>query len=110
MVSTGILLDLADKFHGMDAARANAFGKSLGLDQGTVNLLERGKPVDLRADLEQLIYDMGHGSSAPMFTIERDMEGSQVWWLCERLCEQARLLEARFLGERGRYEESEAQS
>ena len=38
-----ILLDLADRFHGMDPARAAAFGKQLGLDQGTINLLIQGR-------------------------------------------------------------------
>lgn len=38
-----ILLDLADRFHGMDPARASAFGKQLGLDQGTINLLIQGR-------------------------------------------------------------------
>jgi hypothetical protein len=65
-----------------------------------------GKPIDQRADLEQLVYDMGHGSGALMHAIEHDMQGSQVWWLCERLCEQAMLLETRFLEERGNREET----
>lgn len=34
-----ILLDLADKFSTMDPAKAAAFGKNLGLDQGTINTL-----------------------------------------------------------------------
>ncbi len=38
-----ILLDLADKFKGMDPARAQAFGRALGLDPGTITLLEQGR-------------------------------------------------------------------
>lgn len=40
---SSILLDLADKFQGMDPARATAFGRALGLDQGTINLLIQGR-------------------------------------------------------------------
>lgn len=38
-----ILLDLADRFQGMDPARAAAFGRALGLDPGTINLLIQGR-------------------------------------------------------------------
>jgi muramidase (phage lysozyme) len=38
-----IYLDLADKFSHMDPQRANAFGRALGMDQGTINLLEQGR-------------------------------------------------------------------
>lgn len=38
-----IMLDLSDRFHNMDPARANAFGRALGLDQGTINLLMQGR-------------------------------------------------------------------
>lgn len=38
-----ILLDLADKFQGMDPARAAEFGKNLGLDPGTINTLLLGR-------------------------------------------------------------------
>jgi hypothetical protein len=38
-----IYLDLADKFSHMDPARASAFGRHLGMDQGTINLLEQGR-------------------------------------------------------------------
>ena len=38
-----ILLDLADRFSNMDPARANFFGRALGLDQGTINLLLQGR-------------------------------------------------------------------
>lgn len=44
MRDTGdILLDLSDKLHGMDPARAAAFGQALGFDQGTINLLIQGR-------------------------------------------------------------------
>jgi len=38
-----ILLDLADKFHGLDPARATALGAGIGADQGTINLLQQGR-------------------------------------------------------------------
>jgi hypothetical protein len=53
-------------------------------------------PADADGDLEQLVYDMGHGSEALMHLIENQADQSQIWWLTERLCEQARLLLIRF--------------
>lgn len=38
-----ILLDLADRFHHMDPARAAAWGRALGFDQDTINALIRGR-------------------------------------------------------------------
>jgi len=38
-----ILLDISDKFKNMDPARASAIGAGLGLDQGTINLLMKGR-------------------------------------------------------------------
>lgn len=38
-----ILLDLADKFSKMDPAMAATFGHNLGFDEGTINLLLRGR-------------------------------------------------------------------
>jgi hypothetical protein len=38
-----MLLDLADKFQGLDPARATALGAGIGLDQGTINLLQQGR-------------------------------------------------------------------
>ena len=38
-----LLLDLADKFHAMDPARAQSFGASMGLDTNTINMLEQGR-------------------------------------------------------------------
>ncbi len=38
-----LMLDLADKFSTMDPARAQTIGAALGLDSGTVNLLEQGR-------------------------------------------------------------------
>jgi hypothetical protein len=53
-------------------------------------------PADVDADFEQLVYDMGHGSTALMHMIENDGNSSEVWWIAERLCEQARLLGIRY--------------
>lgn len=38
-----IMLDLADKFSHMDPRQAVTFGRALGLDDGTINLLEKGR-------------------------------------------------------------------
>jgi len=38
-----IMLDLADSFSKLDPARAAAFGKALGFDDGTINLLIQGR-------------------------------------------------------------------
>lgn len=38
-----ILLDLSDRFAGMDPRQATYFGSQLGLDQGTINLLMQGR-------------------------------------------------------------------
>lgn len=40
---SSILLDLADRFSHMDPAKAAAFGKALGLDEGTINVLIQGR-------------------------------------------------------------------
>jgi hypothetical protein len=47
---TDILLELADKFTGMDRTTANNMGRMMGIDQGTMNLLLKG-----RSELEMLI-------------------------------------------------------
>jgi len=51
-----IMLDLADRFSGMSPQRANAFGAGLGLDQGTINLLLKGRQAvqQLLAEQEKL--------------------------------------------------------
>ncbi len=38
-----VFLDLADKFHNMDPARAKAFGDQMGLSPGMINLLIQGR-------------------------------------------------------------------
>jgi hypothetical protein len=62
------------------------------------DLIDAEKPegAEAKEDFEQLIYDMRHGSHAVMHAIEHGLDGSALWWLTERLCEQARLLETRF--------------
>lgn len=40
-----ILLDLSEKFKGLDPAKAAAFGHALGFDQGTINLLIQGRDI-----------------------------------------------------------------
>jgi hypothetical protein len=51
-----ILLDLSDKLKGMDPAKAQAIGKGLGLDEGTVNVLMQGRDAiaALLAEQERL--------------------------------------------------------
>jgi hypothetical protein len=51
---------------------------------------------EAKEDIEQLVYDMKHGARAIMHAVERDLDGSAPWWLVERLCEQAQLLEDAF--------------
>lgn len=48
--------DLADKFHGMDPARAQALGRGMGIDEGTINVLMLGSAAlkTLRAEQEKL--------------------------------------------------------
>jgi hypothetical protein len=60
--------------------------------------VETPQGAKAKEDFEQLVYDMAHGSRAVMHAVERELDGSSLWWLCERLCEQAKLLEARYLG------------
>lgn len=40
---TELLMSLADKFSSVDPMQANTWGKMMGLDQGTVYMLERGR-------------------------------------------------------------------
>lgn len=47
-----LLLDLSQKFQGMDPARAQALGGSLGLDEGTINLLQQG-PAAVQALIDK---------------------------------------------------------
>ena len=53
-------------------------------------------PANLNEDFEQLVHDMEHGSGALMHMISNDGDPSQIWWLAERMCEQARMLSVRF--------------
>lgn len=47
-----ILLDLSDRFQGMDPARAAVIGRALGFDQGTINMLVQGRAA-VRAYLDE---------------------------------------------------------
>lgn len=51
-----ILLEVADKFHGMPAAQAQALGRGMGFDEGTVNVLIKGRRAiqDLLREQERL--------------------------------------------------------
>lgn len=51
-----ILLDLSDRFSKMDPARAQALGKGMGLDEGTINVLMHGRAalVGLLAEQEKI--------------------------------------------------------
>lgn len=48
--ATQLLVDLADRFSQMDRTTANNMGRSMGIDQGTMNLLLKG-----RAEVELLV-------------------------------------------------------
>lgn len=48
-----ILLDVADRIHGLDPARARAFLENMGIDQDTINILLQGKPA-LQAYLDEM--------------------------------------------------------
>lgn len=57
-----ILLDLSDKFSKMDPQRAQALGRGMGLDEGTVNVL-----LHHRQELEALLeaqHKIGHANDA----------------------------------------------
>src|SRR5690242_11453180 len=51
-----IMFDLADRFHAMKAQDALAFGKRMGFDEGTIQLLREGGPAvkALVAEMEKL--------------------------------------------------------
>jgi len=57
-----ILLDVSDKFSKMDPAKAQALGRGMGFDEGTVNVLMHGRAAirDLLAEQERL----GHANEA----------------------------------------------
>lgn len=57
-----ILLDLADKFQGMDPARAQAIGRGMGIDPATIILLEKGRGAvaGMLAEQERI----GHANAA----------------------------------------------
>lgn len=57
-----ILLDLSDKFSKMDPAKAQAFGRGLGIDEGTVNVLMKGREAIKALLIEQ--EKLGHANKA----------------------------------------------
>ena len=57
-----ILLDLSDRLKGMDPSKAQALGRGMGIDEGTVNVLMQGRTAiaGLLAEQEKL----GHANEA----------------------------------------------
>jgi muramidase (phage lysozyme) len=62
-----ILLDLSDKFSKMDPRQAMTFGRAMGLDDGTINLLEKG-----RAGVEALL------AAQKRLGVESDADGKRA--------------------------------
>lgn len=80
--ATQLLVDLADRFSQMDRTTANNMGRSMGIDQGTMNLLLKG-----RAEVELLV--------------KRQREQNAVTKL---QAEQASRLQAAIIGSRQSFE------
>ncbi len=55
-----ILLDLSEKFSKMDPAQAQALGKGMGIDEGTINVLMRGRIAVMELLREQ--ERLGHAN------------------------------------------------
>lgn len=76
-----LLLDLAEKFSKMDRSTANNMGRMMGIDQGTMNLLLRG-----RAEVEAMI------SKQKEYNAVTKQQGEES----EKLREKITLLEQKF--------------
>lgn len=60
-----IMLDVADKLKGMKPQEALAFGKMLGLDEGTINLLRQG-----RTGVQDLVAEFTRASGVSQKSVE----------------------------------------
>lgn len=60
-----IMLDVADRLKGMNPQEALAFGKMLGLDDGTINLLRQG-----RAGVQDLVAEFTRASGVSQKSVE----------------------------------------
>lgn len=69
-----LMTDLADKFKAMSGQDALAFGKRLGFDEGTVNLLREGGPA-----VKALVDQMSHLSGATQEGVA-SAERNQAEW------------------------------
>lgn len=69
-----IMLDLADKFKGMTPQESLFFGHSLGLDDGTINLLRQG-----RAEVTQLVSRMTQSSGVTQDSVEAAQRAKKSW-------------------------------
>jgi len=57
-----VLLDLSDKFSRMDPAKAQALGRGMGIDEGTINVLLQGRAAVTNLLREQ--ERLGHANAA----------------------------------------------
>lgn len=69
-----IMLDLADKFKGMKPQEALFFGRSLGLDDGTINLLRQG-----RTEVTQLVARMTQSSGVTQGSVDAAQRAQKAW-------------------------------
>lgn len=72
---TGYLEDLADKLHQLSPAEAQAFGSGMGLDEGTINLLQQGRGAVATLLAEQRRLGTANADSA------RSAQELQKQWL-----------------------------
>lgn len=78
---TEIMLDLADKFQSMDPAKAAAFGRAMGFDQGTINLLIQGrKAVQGYLNEAEKIGHANRQSAATGADLQRRWNGIKQTW------------------------------
>jgi len=69
-----IMLDVADKLKGMSAQEALSFGKMLGLDDGTINLLRQG-----RGAVTDLVGTMTNASGITDKSVEAAQKAQKSW-------------------------------
>lgn len=71
-----VMLDLADKFKGMDPAKAQALGAGLGLSENTINLLEQG-----RAGVQAYLDAAAQANTRTAEDVKNAQERQQAWLL-----------------------------
>ena len=71
-----VMLDLADKFQGMDPAKAQALGAGLGLSESTINLLEQG-----RAGVQAYLDAAAQANTRTAEDVKNAQERQKAWLL-----------------------------